>query len=527
MAWVVLNWMGWIAPGFPAALGAGTVTFRIPSDPVTLDWSKASGASETFVLMNIMEGLTREGGDLRPEPALAEKWTVTSDGRIWTFELRPGLKWSDGAPVRASQFRDSWLRLMSPVTRSPFAGLLDDIEGATEFRTGRAKPDAVGIVARNDHTLEVRLKRPSPWFLHLMSFWPTFPIRSDGLERQAPRWGDPGKLLTLGPWKLLQWKNGARLEFVRNDRHYGSKGLPKDVPDRIVLRVEADDSKARRDFISNQTDFLLDANTSDLLEAAGKNYHPEQFPYLSTTYLGFVVKSVPLANPDLRRALALALEPEALPPLLQGGQKVARGLIPPGLDGHDSGVSIKGSLHEARSALAKAGYPEGDGLPVLRLVIRRFDGAEKLMKYLIERWRSSLGIEVTGEVLSAEMYQSRHDAGKVDLFVQHWGADFPDAANFLEVFRAGAGTNRTAWADPEYDRRLDEARDILDPRQRAIALAAAEKILLQKGIAIFPLFHRKNTALIGPGIRELKISPLNYLFFDRIRMASAPESKSK
>jgi oligopeptide transport system substrate-binding protein len=291
--------------------------------------------------------------------------------------------------------------------------------------------------------------------------------------------------------------------------------------------VEADDAKARKDFVSGQTDILIDANTSDLLEAAGKSYRPEQYPYLSTTYLGFVVRPPNLASVDLRRALALALEPESLPPLLQGGQKVARGLIPPGLDGHDSGSALKGSLHEARAALARAGFPEGEGLSPLRLAVRRFDGAEKVMKYLIERWRTSLGIEVIGEVLSAEAYQSRHEAGNVDLFVQHWGADFPDAANFLEVFRSGVGTNRTGWRDSEYDQKLDRARDILDPRARASSLASAEKILLQRGVAIFPLFHRKNTVLIGRRVAELKISPLNYLYFDRIRLASAMDGQSQ
>ena len=501
------------------------VRFRIPSDPVTLDWNKATGASETFVLMNIMQGLVQEDGNLRPSPALAAVWKTSDEGRHWSFELKAGLNWSDGAPLRAQHFRDSWIRLMDPKTQSPFADFLDDIVNAKEFRQGKVPASAVGIQVQGDRVIEVRLKRPSPWFLHLLTFWPTFPIRLDQVKGQPDNWGDPARLVTLGNWKLASWKKGARIELVRNLKSTpldseGSKGGMKPF-ERVVLTIEKNDSKARKDFEAGRTDFLLDATTADLMKKSDMQTRVEQFPYLATHYLGFVTSRPPLSNKELRKALALAIEPESLPSLLQGGQKVAHGLIPPGIDGHESGAALRGSSHEARAALVRAGFREGEGLAPLRLSIRRFDGAEKLAAHLSTLWRERLGIEVKAEVNDAEVHQRLIQSGKVDLFVQHWGADFPDAANFFEVFRTGAGSNRTGWGDAEFDRIVEEARDLQDPRVRAERYQQAERILLQDQVAIFPLFHRKNTVLVGRRVGSLKISPLNYLFFDKILAADS------
>src|SRR4051812_48238277 len=82
--------------------------FRITADPATLDWNLAQSSLETYVVMNIMEGLVEEGSDLKARPALAERWEISPDGQTYTFYLRPGIKWSDGRALKAQDFVDSW-----------------------------------------------------------------------------------------------------------------------------------------------------------------------------------------------------------------------------------------------------------------------------------------------------------------------------------------------------------------------------------------------------------------------------------
>jgi oligopeptide transport system substrate-binding protein len=497
--------------------------FRVPSDPITLDWHRASGASETFVLMNVMQGLVQEDGNLRPAPALAERWQTSEDGKVWNFWIRESVRWSDGRPLLAQHFKDSWLRLLDRKTKSPYADFLDDIMGAAEFRTGKASAADVGIAVKGPLQLEVKLKQPSPWFLHLLSFWPTFPVRLDRIQGMSRQQVAPQQWITLGPWRLQSWKKGRALALERNPQFAGAGGASEAEThllfDEVQMQIEPSDERARQDFYSRKTDFLLNATTSDLLRRVEHKYRVEQFTYLATTYLAFLVDRPQMKSTDLRKALALAIEPEAIPKLLQGGQRVGRGWVPPGIDGHESAISLRGSLHESRSALVRAGYPEGEGLPPLRLSVRNFDGAEKLADHLGQLWKERLGVEIQVEVNTAGDHQKLIEQRQVDLAVQHWGADFPDPSNFFDVFRSGAPTNRPGWSNAQYDEWIKQARHEADHRKRMELYQKAERLLLIEETVIYPLFYPKTAVLLNERIQSLKISPLNYLFFDKILAA--------
>jgi len=521
---------GEVGPNQASASPPKTLKFRVPSDPITLDWNRASGASETFILMNVMQGLVQEDGNLRPVPALAERWQTSGDGKVWNFWIRDSLQWSDGQPLHAQHFKDSWLRLMNRKTKSPYADFLDDIVGAVEFRQGRVSEGAVGITVKSAQQLEVRLKQASPWFLHLLSFWPTFPVRLDRLQGMDRQHVAPKQWVTLGPWRLESWKKKSSIILTRHAKvamtAHESEIHAQTLFDRVELQIEPKDERARNDFFNGKTDLLLSATTADFMRKSDLKMRVEQFPYLATNYLAFLVDRPHLKLADLRKALALAIEPEALPGVLQGGQRVARGFIPPGIDGHESGVALRGSLHEARAALARAGFPEGEGLPRLRLSIRKFDGAEKLASHLSQLWRERLGVDVLAEVNSASDHQNLVEQRKVDLAIQHWGADFPDPSNFFDIFRSRAPTNRPGWSSTSYDEWVNQARTEQDHRKRMELYQKAERQLIVEETVMMPLFYPKTAVMVSDRIQNLKISPLNYLFFDKI-LAAPVESRAK
>lgn len=525
LAWIlpIISMMAAAWAVCPEYAVANTLRFRLTAEPVTLDWNLAHSSHETYIIMNIMEGLIEHGPDLNPRPALAESWAASADGKTLTFKLRENLSWSDGKALTAQHFVDSWLRLLDPKTRSPYASFLYDVENARVFHSGKLKARAqVGVRAIGARTLEVRLEKPTPHFLHIPTFWVTFPIRMDLLKKHGKNWTEPGKIVTLGPYLLDAREAGRMLKLKSNP---GWRGAGKDTDKtakEVVAVIEPDDTKARALFARGEIDFLLEATTADLISG---RFRAEQFPYLATYYLGFNTRKAPLDAVAFRKALALALDPAEFPPLLQGGQTTAKGWLPPGLPGYDSGAQIKPSLFNARRALVEAGYPEGTKPPKLMLWVEKFDRSELLGTAIAKTLRERLGIDVAVQPQEskryAERYRSALQKGEAHLFVGHWGADFPDASNFFDVFATGSGNNSTGWADPAYDAHLQAARAAPglsgeESSTRLRAYAAAEKLLLSDAVAILPLFYRKNTVLLGPKVESFSLSPLNYLFLNRV-----------
>lgn len=506
-----------LVPMLLASMGsaAADVPFRLrlTADPQTLDWNLARTSYETHIIMNLMEGLVEEGPDLKPVPALAESWQITPDGKTYTFQLRSNVLWSDGRKLRAQDFVDSWIRLLDPKTRSTYASHLYDLENAEAFNRGKLRDSGqVGVKALGEDRLQVKLRRPVPHFLHLPTFWVTFPIRLDLIRKLGKSWTDPGKLVTLGPYLLSSWKKGDRIQLVRNSKYFG----PAPQVATVEALVVADDAKARTLFQAGDIDILLDATTRDLIQFSKQ---VGQYPYLSTYYLGFRLDQGVLKDVRVRKALALALEREKIPSILQGGQVAATGWIPPGMEGHRNDTSLVGTLFDARGLMSQAGFAEGRGFPKQALWVARFDGADRLAVHVRQTLREKLGIEIeTNTQAAPEEFQRAVQSGKASLFIKHWGADYPDAANFLEVFESGAGSNGTGWKNTEYDALLERARVTLDGQARAEVLAQAEKLLLQRECVIVPVFYKRNTALLGSHIEKFEISPLNYLFFKNVRM---------
>jgi oligopeptide transport system substrate-binding protein len=501
--------MAWAA-AVPA--GAETLHLRLTGEPATLDWNLATSSHETYLIMNLMQGLVEEGEDLKPRAALAEKWDISPDGLTYVFELRAGVKWSDGRALLASDFVDSWRRLLDPKTRSPYASFLFDVENAEHYHLGKLKDVAqVGVRALDARRLQVKLRRRTPEFLHLPTFWVTFPIRLDLVAKHGKAWTRPGKIATVGPYLMSEWKKG-RIVLKKNP----AAGLPKETVDVVEAIVEPSDAAARQLFSHGKIDFFLEATTADLVRGLGK---AAQYPYLATYYLGFNTRASALGDPEVRKALASAADRGSIPAELQGGQQVASSFIPPGM-GYTPPSYEPESLYEARGAMAKAGFGEGKGFPKLSFWVEKFDGADRLAALIARNLAEKLGVTAEPRIGTPAEYQRALAQGKADLFVRHWGADYPDPANFLEVFASHSGNNATGWRSAEYDGFIAQARDAVAPQDRISAFLRAEQLLIQKEAVIAPLFHRKNTVLLGPRVKELKITPLNYLFLKDVRVGA-------
>ncbi len=500
-----------LALSMPSATYAGdTFRFRLPTDPATLDWTLAATSFETYILMNIMEGLVEIDRHLNAVPALADSWEVSKDGLVYTFHLRPGVKWSDGVMLTSKDFITSWKRLLAPGTKNEYASFLFDVDHAEDFHRGKLKDfTRVGVTATDSEHVQIRLRRVVPYFMTLLSFWVTFPQREDLVKKKG--WNLPPRLVTLGPYKVTSWTVGKEIAFERNALYYGT--APSVAHVKAI--IEPDAEKARKLFAENKIDVLLDVTNDDLVD-----YSPEtgkvlrQFDYISSVFVAFNTLASPFQKSDVRRAIAQGLDRNGIPAALKGGQIPAESLIPKGIAGYES-MSMPISIEGARLALQSSGYKSASEVPpitILCLANKHRAAAE----YIRATMRTALDLNLEIKAVQPAEYARLRRNGKYQMVISQWGADYPDASSFMELFLSDSDANYTHWKNPRYDRLVNSAGGSLKVMERLKTYADAQKILLQDDAIIIPLYYPKITALLGPGVSELEINPLNYMFFKRI-----------
>ncbi len=500
--------------------------FNLAAEPETYDPNLAVGQSDGRVARLLFEGLTREDPEtLEPLPGQAYRWEIAPDGKTYTFHLRPGITWSDGRPVTAHDFRWSWLRVLKPETAARYAGFLYAVVNAEAYNKGEMKdPDRVGLEAPDDSTFIVRLAAPVPYFLYLTQFYTCLPVPHWAIEKHGNRWTLPANIVGNGAFTLDYWRQNNRFEFVKNPRYWDAVSVKLD---RIVGYT------------------IDDLNTSFNLYKAGSidwcpsGYFPSQFiPYMrdyadyshgdyqGVYFYSICIKKPPLDNVDVRRALRLSVDREAIAnDLLKGSRRPWGGFAPSGYPGYENPPGASFDPAKAREYLAKAGFPGGRGFPKISILINTSEDHRRVAEAVQAMWKRELGIPV--DVYNQEWgsYLQATTSLQYDVARRSWIGDYLDPNTFLSCYITGDGNNRTGWGDPRYDRMLREAATELDPARRFAILREAETLLLDEG-PVIPIYHYSTNELVKPYVRgiyrtPLDIHPLTRVWIDR-EWASRP-----
>ncbi len=498
--------------GTQAAAAERVFSMRLRDDPETLDWHRAQTSVAAYVLFNTMEGLVSWDEKSRIVPALAQAWSITDGGKVYTFHLKPGIKWSDGVALTAKDFVYSWKRLLSPVTGAPYAYFLFDIEGAQAFNKGTVKDfSAVGVKAIDDRTLQVRLVRPAPHWLHLPAFWVTFPLRQDIVEGLGSGWERPGNVVTVGPYKISQHDLGSRIVLRKNVQYHGTRGNI----DQINLMIIPDDSVALRLYESGQLHFINDLTTVNLQKLKGRK-DLRYFPILKTGYIGFVTNKYPFSLPAVRRAIAMAIDRSRIPGLLQGGQSAASSFVPPGLPGHSKTIGVSFNPPEARALLSSTGIAPSQ--VHVQLLVRNWDKSVRVAEFVKDQLKKNLGVECTLQKMDHKTFRAHLDLKTFPTFDNTWAADYPDADNFLSLFLSTSGNNMTGWGKVQYDEMILSAKNAQEPSSKEKISFTAQKLLQEQDAAIIPLYYDANNALVKDSVRNLSISSLGALYLRLVHL---------
>lgn len=504
-----------IFSGCSNSLPGNPSVFRmaIKNEPPTLDATLATDSISFTILTNLMEGLTQYDADLNPVPAIAKRWEYSNDGRTITFYLRKDVFWSDGKRVTAGDFEYSWKRLLDPETAAQYAYFLFDIENASKYNSGAIKnSDQVGVRAKASDILEVTLKKPVVYFPSVTTFMAAFPLRKDIIEKYGDNWTEPENMVTNGPYKLDKWEHEYKLVLKANARHY--EGKPNINEARIFVVQEP--TTALTLYETGELDYI------ELPPIAIPHYKNSaeyrNKPQLRGYYYGFNVEKPPFDNVLVRKALAHAVNRSLIPKILKGGELPASSWIPKGMFGYNESIGSKFSPKEARSLLAKAGYPGGKNFPKVTAVFNTGDVNRLVGEFLQEQWKKHLNIDVQLESQEWKVFLSRLDLDPPQIFRLGWGADFPDPDNFMSLFIKTSGNNRLKWGNPKYDQLVAQGSILKDLKDRKKVYDEAQKLLTEREVPMVPLFVSAQNLLVKPYILGLKTNAMELLYLKRIRI---------
>lgn len=496
----------------PAMAGFRTQTLLLGNgaEPGDLDPQVVTAYSDQNILNALFEGLTAlDERTSQPVPAAAERWETSADGLTWTFHLRPNLKWSDGSPLTAGDFVQSWRRLLTPSVGAENATYLHAIKNAEAFNKGEIKdPAAIGVAAPNERTVVVTLAKPTPYFAALTAQPSTYPVNLRVLEKfgaattRGTAWTKPGNLVGNGPFALKEWTPNARIVVVQQAHYWGAANVKlREIVFFPTENPEADE----RNFRAGQVHatFTLPLNKVDAWRAADATPAGalRLDPFLQTVFLRFNTTKAPFNDPRVRRALSLAIDRETIArTVLRGSRAAAVRLTPPGIGGHAAQAQVQTDLALAKRLLAEAGFANGAGLPEIELQCRNDELQPQVAEVLQAAWQRDLGLRVSVARSEQKTWLQNQQTLAYTVTFGSWIADYPDASNFLGLLVKDGGYNWTGWSNPDYDRLLAEADRTTNAEQRRALFDRAEALLLETA-PVAPVFHGAQTYLLHPAVQ--------------------------
>lgn len=477
-----------------------TLFMAMADDPSTLDWNKATDGISFEVITNLMDGLTRFDKKLKVSPNIALSWE-SSGSKVFIFHLDPKRTWSDGKPVTAFNFRDSFLRLLSPKTASPYAYYLFDIENASCFHAGKCSAAQVGINVPNPQTLMIRLAHSMAAFPSLLTSPITDPIRSDLIQKYKDGWTLPEHLVTNGRFTLKDWWHGDSL-ILEARKDISPKPSLRSIQFLIVPEPV--------------TQLLLyDRHVLDVVGVPSfyvKKYEhsPDlhRIPQFSTVYYSMNVKRPPFDNIHVRRAFALAIDRSDLRELFQNALPVSRSFIPRGLLGYSNNAAYSFSPQDARSELSLAGYPDGKHFPRVTLIFPSGTQSRILAVHFQESFRKILHVSIHLRSLEWKAFLAKLDSKTPQMYQSGWLADYPDPNTFMTLMLTDSGNNRTGWGDPVFDQLVLQASMSGDNAVRKELYQKAQLQLLRVGIPVIPLSEGLSNILVHQNVKGFWHDPI-------------------
>ncbi len=510
--------------------------YNEPSGITSLDPAYSRNQSNIWATAQLFNGLLQLDDDLNIQPAIAKNWSISKNGLKYVFNLRNDVFFHDdpvfpdgkGRRLVAGDFKYSLNRLIDKSLSSPGSWVMNYV--------ARNNDGSLKINAINDTTLTIELKQSFPPFLSLLSMQYCSAVPHEAVEKYGT--GFRNNPVGTGPFRFKYWKDGVKLIFVKNNNYFeydGDNRLP--YLDAIAINFIVDRQTGFLEFMKGNLDFLsgIDASYKDeLLTTTGKLTSKYQdkinkisMTFLNTEYLGILMctslveSSSPLQLKKIRQAINYGFSREQMITYLRNniGTPANAGFVPVGMPGFDENRG--GYNHnpgKARKLLAKAGFPDGEGLKPITIVT---NAAYLDLCQFIQFELGKIGIPIEINVVPPATLREMMANGNAQFFRGSWIADYPDAENYLALFyspnKAPAGPNYTQFKNNNYDKLYEKALSETNDSLRLELYNKMNDIIIEEA-PIVKLYYDKSVRFISKKVKGLRNNPLNHLSLKRVQI---------
>lgn len=497
-----------------------TLRVLLEDQPASLDPGQTQYSYETAVLRAISEPLLRPAADLfGVVPGAALSYAVSAGGTVYTFHLRTTAQYWDGTPVRAQDFVYAWQRLIDPRLAAPnevfFASAIlnGDRVSVMDPRRDAAHIDSalatLGLKAVDDYTFQVTLSNPDPAFVWLAAMPASAPIREDVVKKDGARWAtSPDSLVTNGPFKVSDMAAGDHITVVPNPHYWGGRLTLTSITFTIVN----DGAAALAKYRSGQLD-VISVQPAQAPEVAGDATLSKELvktPDLTVFWLVFRVNSPLTSSPTLRRAIAQAIDRDAfIAQVFQGQGMAADTFIPKGMLGYSAGLTQqKFDVAQARAALAASGFTAAQLSALKFSYDQSSDFGKATAKFVHDQLKANLGMDIALQALDANTLSSHLGSGDFQIAgPMGWTADYPDPADWFDVFLTTSSNNVALYQNQQYDNFVRVARTDIVPARRDQEYQQAQQMLVSDTPVAF-LAQSVSWHLVRPYVRGITSSPV-------------------
>jgi oligopeptide transport system substrate-binding protein len=501
----------------------------------SIDPAFARNQNAIWMTNQIFNGLVQIDSSLQTLPCIAKSWQISEDALTYTFNLRndvyfhddPIFKNGKGRKVVASDFVYSFYRLIDPKVASSGGWIFSD----------KVK-DEHNFIALNDSTFQIKLVRPFPPFMSLLTTQYCSVVPKEVVEHYGKDFRSHP--IGTGPFKFKYWKEGEILVLLKNDRYFekDAKGAALPYLDAVKASFITDKQSGFMSFLKKDLDFYYNVDGSyrdDILTKSGKmtskykgKFILTKSPYLCTEYVGIlvdtnlsIVKKSPLRLKKIRQAINYSIDRDRLIKYLRNGIGVAAtsGFIPKGMPGFDS-LAVHGYAYNPKLAaqlLAEAGFPEGKGMAEVTL------NTTTTYKDLIEFIQGELtavGIKTKIDVSPSASLRDLMSKNNVNFFRGSWLADYGDGENFLSMFysknKVPYGPNYTAFYNKEFDQLFEKSYYETNNEKRFELYRKMDQMVMDYA-PVVPLFYDQSVVMLQNNISGYSFNPLSLMTLKRIK----------
>ncbi|QDU85666.1 Oligopeptide-binding protein OppA precursor [Planctomycetes bacterium Pla163] len=515
-------------------------TFNNGTEVATLDPAVVTGVPEGRILRAIFEGLTvKDPETLAALPGMAESWTISDDGLVYTFKIRENAFWTNGDQLTAHDFVFSWERFLNPLTAAEYAYQLWYVKGAKAYTTtvdpNTGAPtlsfDTVGIRAADDFTLEVVLEKPTEFFLQLTGFYPMFPVNERNIAEAMEKypgdawkleWLKPENIVTNGPYKVGFRRVNDRIRLEKNELYWDADAVAFQSIDALAVENYTTGLNLYLQGDAYWLDVVPTMLVPRLLER--EDYSP--MPYFGTYFYRVNVTREPFDDPRIRRALALTIDRKRITEkITKSGQIPWYSFVPYGMDGYEYAemerkadldgnydVTFADDCREAAALMKEAGYGAGGKpLPTIEILYNTSEAHRDIAEVVADSWQRNLGLTAKLANQEWKVYLGSQTNLDYDVSRSAWIGDYIDPNTFLDLFLDGGENNKTGWGNARYDELIYAAKKERDPAQRFEYFREAEAILMDE-LPVIPIYSYVTQNMLNPRVGGFPGNLLNEQF---------------